>query len=50
VDIDWTFCGEAYEVDPKQAVVQALRSAHRIVTGEQMALTVLNYLRGTDQA
>lgn len=38
VEIDWMGVGEAFQVDPEESVVQALRAAHRTVTGSTMDL------------
>ena len=38
IESSWTFCGEAYEVDPEDVPVRALRSAYRTVTNRTMPL------------
>ena len=36
VSSDWTFCGDAYQIDPNAEVVRAFRSAYATVTGRDM--------------
>lgn len=38
ISIDWTFVGDAYEVDPDEAVVRAFQMAHEAVTGRPAPL------------
>jgi len=39
LSIDWTFVGDAYEVDQDEAVVQAFQTAHQAVTGRPAPLS-----------
>ena len=38
IENNWIFVGEAYRIDPEEAVVRAMRSAHKTVTGRDMPL------------
>ena len=49
VESEWTFVGESFSVDPKEAIVQALRSAYRKLKGRDLKLAGVSAILDTSR-